>query len=112
MFLNVPMISFTIIILAFLLGHVQEINSVQLIDIGPLPIQHDVLTVDTIINNKFVSAPPNCTFNDTVLVAADNDRLECFLWYLRVDIPEQSFQKDWIKITIRDMVCTNFQVVD
>ena len=112
MFLNVPMISFTIIILAFLLGHVQEINSVQLIDVGPLPIQHDVLTVDTIINDKFVSAPPNCTFNDTVLVAADNDRLECFLWYLRVDIPEQSFQKDWIKITIRDMVCTNFQVVD
>jgi hypothetical protein len=47
---------------------------------------------------------PNCTSP----AAVANNRLECFLWNLQVEIPEQSFRKDFITITMHDMICTNF----
>jgi hypothetical protein len=39
-----------------------------------------------------------------------NNRLECWLWQLQVDIPAQSFSADWITISIHDMVCTHFSL--
>ena len=46
--------------------------------------------------------PPDCTH-------PDKNRLECWLWNLQVKIPSQSF-KDWITITVHDMVCSQFQL--
>ena len=36
------------------------------------------------------------------------DPLACWLWNLRVAIPDQQFRQHFITINIRDMVCTNF----
>ena len=61
--------------------------------------------------------PPNCTSIETNGRFADDEtnpmhdnRLECFLWNLRIEIPKQSFEKDWVTITVQDMACTNFRL--
>jgi hypothetical protein len=41
----------------------------------------------------------------------NHNRLECFLWNLKVPIPDESFKKDFVTITIHDMVCTNIQLL-
>ncbi|KAG7348528.1 paraquat-inducible protein A domain containing protein [Nitzschia inconspicua] len=61
-------------------------------------------TVFTVIQN-----PPNCTqSSDSSDLSYHSNRLECFLWNLQVEIPERSFKKDFITITVHDMICTNF----
>lgn len=52
--------------------------------------------------------PPNCTSagNRT----HHDSKLECFLWNLKVNIPEQSFEKAYITLSVHDMVCTNFRL--
>ena len=61
--------------------------------------------------------PPNCTslnldarwfLDDST--GYHRNRLECFLWNLNVEIPEQSFEKGWLTITVHDMMCTNFRL--
>ena len=61
--------------------------------------------------------PPNCTslnldarsfLDDST--GYHHNRLECFLWNLNVEIPEQSFEKGWLTITVHDMMCTNFRL--
>ncbi len=42
---------------------------------------------------------------------ADN-RLECWLWELQVDIPAESFSADWITVSIKGMKCTHFVLKD
>jgi hypothetical protein len=38
------------------------------------------------------------------------DPLACWLWNLRVTIPDQQFRQHFISISIKDMVCTNYTV--
>ena len=61
--------------------------------------------------------PPNCTSLDKKTAifsdepeAQHHNRLECFLWNLKVEISEQSFEKGWVTITVHDMLCTNFRL--
>lgn len=71
--------------------------------------------LETIV--QAMDPPPNCTslgldtrsfFGDST--ADRHNRLECFLWNLKVEIPEQSFSKGWLTITVQDMLCTNFRL--
>ena len=49
--------------------------------------------------------PPNCTTS----TMRKHHRLECYLWNsLIINIPDQSFKKDFFTITIHDMTCTQF----
>ena len=58
-----------------------------------------------------ISDPPNCTASEQQQQQKQqHNRLECFLWNLQVDIPPESFKKDWITITVHDMICTNFRI--
>lgn len=50
--------------------------------------------------------PPNCKEWN-----ADN-RLECWLWQLRVEIPDESFSADFVTISIQNMVCSHFSLQD
>ncbi|KAG7369236.1 paraquat-inducible protein A domain containing protein [Nitzschia inconspicua] len=57
----------------------------------------------------FLQNPPNCTQpSGSSDLSYHSNRLECFLWNLQVEIPERSFKKDFITITVHDMICTNF----
>lgn len=38
------------------------------------------------------------------------DPLACWLWRLKVDVPDQDIKKSFIKVHIRDLVCSNFTV--
>ena len=70
-----------------------------------------------------IDPPPNCTslnagsfFDESKphqhqqQKQHHHNRLECFLWNLKVGIPQQSFEKHWVTITVHDMVCTNFRL--
>jgi hypothetical protein len=54
----------------------------------------------------FESSAPDCSD-----VSKTSHRLSCWLWQLNAVIPEQSFKKDLLSITIKDMVCSEFQVI-
>jgi hypothetical protein len=58
-----------------------------------------------------LNSPPNCSVNSTEAdTSRRNNRLECFLWNLEVEIPQESFKKDFITITVHDMICSNFVI--
>eukprot|EP00533_Pseudo-nitzschia_delicatissima_P009167 CAMPEP_0116102186 /NCGR_PEP_ID=MMETSP0327-20121206/13212_1 /TAXON_ID=44447 /ORGANISM="Pseudo-nitzschia delicatissima, Strain B596" /LENGTH=1598 /DNA_ID=CAMNT_0003594203 /DNA_START=119 /DNA_END=4915 /DNA_ORIENTATION=- len=60
---------------------------------------------------KAMDPPPNCT--STLFDEPDaqhHNRLECFLWHLKLEIPAQEFKKGILKITVHDMLCTNFRL--
>jgi hypothetical protein len=43
-------------------------------------------------------------------VSKTSHRLECWLWRLAIQIPEQSFRKDFVTVSISDMICTQFSI--
>jgi hypothetical protein len=68
-------------------------------------------------NESRLFEPPDCPLiateepsNSSKYRNNNHNRLECFLWNLNVAIPPQSFKKDFVTITVHDMVCTNIQL--
>ena len=60
-------------------------------------------SIEAISRKLFVEKnPPDCQEWNV------NNRLECWLWQLKIPIPNESFSADWITVSIEDMVCSAF----
>ena len=55
-----------------------------------------------VASRNMMENPPDCQ------EWSANNRLECWLWQLKIPIPNESFSADWITVSIEDMVCSQF----